>query len=321
MPEGFSSAAIASASALAAAISRTTISIRSRSTEDNFPQFDLADFRRGVSHFLQHSDATAARQLIFIGEQNEVRHRLDRDALAEYERLYAAYGGARIVEDHNEFLENYKRIVRLIGRTFHDMGIEVLLHNLANPAKSICAIEGGEVTGRALELGTTSLVIDLKKRKLLNQDKLNYELNIGARRFKCTTIPIYRREFGLVGRPVHQHRHQLHPRRGEVIAGADRRVPGEVRPDRNAARGEHPEPGGVRACQQRQAPLAGRGSACWSASLTWRSKSPRATGRLQSRRPAASWTRFVGRASRVDTGMLEHFIAPSQHPGATGGPL
>ena len=166
--------------------------------KDNFPQFDLADFRRGVTHFLQHSDAIAARQLIFIGEQNEVRHRLERDPLAEYERLYAAYGGARMVEDHNEFLENYKRIVRLIGRTFPDMGIEVLLHNLANPAKSICAIEGGEVTGRVLELGTTSLVIDLKKRKLLNQDKLNYELDIGARRFKCTTIPIYRREFGLV---------------------------------------------------------------------------------------------------------------------------
>ena len=165
---------------------------------DNFPQFDLGDFRRGVTHFLQNSDATAARQLIFIGEQNEVRHQLDRDALSDYERLYAAYGGERIVEENNEFLENYKRIVRLIGRTFRDMGIEVLLHNLSNPAKSICAIEGGDVTGRALELGTTSLVIDLKKRRLLNQDKLNYELNIGARRFKCTTIPIYRREFGLV---------------------------------------------------------------------------------------------------------------------------
>jgi predicted transcriptional regulator YheO len=165
---------------------------------DNFPKFDLAAFRRAVSHFLHHSDATAARQLIFIGEQNEVRHQLDRDALSDYERLYAAYGGERIVEDNNEFLQNYKRIVRLIGRTFRDMGIEVLLHNLANPAKSICAIEGGDVTGRALEMGTTSLVIDLKKRRLLNQDKLNYELNIGARRFKCTTIPIYRREFGLV---------------------------------------------------------------------------------------------------------------------------
>ncbi len=28
---------------------------------------------------------------------------------------------------------------------------------------------------------------------------MNYELNIGARKFKCTTIPIYRPEFGVVG--------------------------------------------------------------------------------------------------------------------------
>jgi predicted transcriptional regulator YheO len=166
--------------------------------QDNFPQFDLAAFRRGVDHLLRHSDATAARQLIFIAEQNEVRHQLGHDALAEYERLYARYGGARLIEDNDAFLENYRRIVRLFGQTFRDMGIEVLLHNLANPAKSICAIEGGAVTGRALEMGTTSLVIDLKRRRLLKQDKLNYELTIGARRFKCTTIPIYRREFGLV---------------------------------------------------------------------------------------------------------------------------
>ncbi|PYL63612.1 MAG: hypothetical protein DMF25_10065, partial [Verrucomicrobia bacterium] len=38
-----------------------------------------------------------------------------------------------------------------------------------------------------------------KKRQLLHEDKLNYELNIGARKFKCTTIPIIRKEFGVVG--------------------------------------------------------------------------------------------------------------------------
>jgi hypothetical protein len=32
-----------------------------------------------------------------------------------------------------------------------------------------------------------------------NQDKLNYELTIGSRLFKCTTIPIFRRDYGLVG--------------------------------------------------------------------------------------------------------------------------
>lgn len=48
-------------------------------------------------------------------------------------------------------------------------------------------------------MGTTTLLVDLKKRRALNEDKLNYELNLGARRFKCTTIPIVRREYGVAG--------------------------------------------------------------------------------------------------------------------------
>ena len=95
-------------------------------TRENFGEFSLKDFRLGMHYFLKNEDHTAARQLIFIGEQNNV-------------------------------------------------------------------------TGRHLRDGTTNLLIDLKRRQLLNEDKLNYELNIGARKFKCTTIPIKRKEFGIVG--------------------------------------------------------------------------------------------------------------------------
>lgn len=45
----------------------------------------------------------------------------------------------------------------------------------------------------------TNLVFDLKTRRELGQARLNYELNIGARKFKCTTIPIFRDPGGLVG--------------------------------------------------------------------------------------------------------------------------
>jgi predicted transcriptional regulator YheO len=69
---------------------------------------------------------------------------------------------------------------------------------LSNPSHSLVVLENN-VTGRNLRDGTTNLVIDLKKRQLLHEDKLNYELNIGARRFKCTTIPIIRKEYGVVG--------------------------------------------------------------------------------------------------------------------------
>jgi predicted transcriptional regulator YheO len=115
-----------------------------------------------------------------------------------YAKLFEKYEGKKIADDTNEYLENYIRIVRLIGKSFPNTGMEILLHNLADPSHSLICLENN-VTGRQLRDGTTNLLIDLKKRQLLHEDKLNYDLQIGARRFKCTTIPITRKEFGIVG--------------------------------------------------------------------------------------------------------------------------
>ena len=115
-----------------------------------------------------------------------------------YQKLYNRYDGKKIIDDTAKFLENYKRIVRLIGDSFPDTGMEILLHNLTNPSKALYHIKNN-VTGRNIEAPATNLVHDLKMRGLQNQDKLNYELNIGSRKFKCTTIPIYRDEYGLIG--------------------------------------------------------------------------------------------------------------------------
>lgn len=134
-----------------------------------------------------------------IGEQNGVRDTFGSEALAGYKRLFDAYDGDEVINENEAFLDNYKRIVRLIGQSFPNTGIEILLHNLVNPSRSVIAIENWAVTGRALEMGTTSLLLDLKTRRQRGQDKLNYQLDIGGRRFKCTTIPIFRPEYGLVG--------------------------------------------------------------------------------------------------------------------------
>jgi predicted transcriptional regulator YheO len=166
---------------------------------DGFPQFSLPLFERGVKYLLRHADPTAASQMIVIGEQNGVRYQLAPDGLADYEKLHARYEGQQVLADSSEFLENYRRIVRLLGETFRGMGIEILLHDLVNPSRSITCIASGEVTGRSEGMGTTKLVIDLKRRRIQNQDKLNYGLEIGARRFKCTTIPILREPHGIVG--------------------------------------------------------------------------------------------------------------------------
>src|SRR6266542_2530835 len=165
---------------------------------DNLPEFNLKDFRLGMHYFLKNNDYTAARALIFIGEQNNVRAQLEPSEQKVYARLFEKYDGKKIADDTAEYLENYVRVVRLIGKSFPNSGIEILLHNLADPSHSLIVLENN-VTGRHLRDGTTNLLIDLKKRQLQNEDKLNYELNIGSRRFKCTTIPIIRKEFGVVG--------------------------------------------------------------------------------------------------------------------------
>jgi len=165
---------------------------------ENFPEFNLKDFRLGMHYFLKNVDPTAARQLIFIGEQNNVRNQLEPAEQKVYERLYAKYDGKRLADDTSEYLENFAKLVRLIGKSFPNLGIEILLHDLSNPSHSLVVLENN-VTGRNLRDGATNLVIDLKKRQLLNEDKLNYELNLGARKFKCTTIPIIRKEYGVVG--------------------------------------------------------------------------------------------------------------------------
>lgn len=160
--------------------------------------FDRDKFTAGVRHFLKHRDYFAAQQLILVGEQNDVDGMLTGGDRDQYRKLYQRYGGDKVLDDTTRFLENYKRIVRLIGDSFPDTGIEILLHNLTNPAKALYHIKNN-VTGRNVEAPATNLVLDLKMRRMQNQDKLNYELNIGARKFKCTTIPIYRERYGLVG--------------------------------------------------------------------------------------------------------------------------
>jgi predicted transcriptional regulator YheO len=165
---------------------------------DNLSEFNLKDFRLGVHYFLKNNDYTAARQLIFIGEQNNVRGQLEPVEQKAYAKFFEKYDGKKIADDTTEYLENYVRIVRLIGKSFPNTGMEILLHNLADPSHSLICIENN-VTGRHLHDGTTNLLIDLKKRQLLHEDKLNYDLQIGARKFKCTTIPISRKEFGIVG--------------------------------------------------------------------------------------------------------------------------
>src|SRR4030095_7371821 len=100
-------------------------------TRENFGEFNLNNFRLGMHYFLKNNDYTAARQLIFIGEQNNVRNQLEPAEHKVYAQLFEKYNGKSVVDDTHEFLENYGRIVRLIGKWFPNTGIEILMYNMA----------------------------------------------------------------------------------------------------------------------------------------------------------------------------------------------
>ncbi len=168
-------------------------------TSQGHVEFDPEAFNRAVLHLLSETNERAAGELVVIGQQNLVRDTFPSDWLRNYNEFFVAYDGDGVVSDNDAFLENYKRLVNQLGRSFPHSGIEFLLHNLVNPSRSLVAIENGAVTGRRVGSGATNLVLDLKTRKQRGEDKVNYELNIGARQFKCTTVGIFRPEYGLVG--------------------------------------------------------------------------------------------------------------------------
>src|SRR6202045_5210925 len=81
-------------------------------SRENFGEFSLKDFRLGMHYFLKNEDYTAARQLIFIGEQNNVRGQLEPTEQKVYVKLFEKYDGKKIADDTTEYLENYVRLVR-----------------------------------------------------------------------------------------------------------------------------------------------------------------------------------------------------------------
>ena len=128
--------------------------------------FDEGKFLKAVDHFLKHRNITAVRQLILIGQQNDVGNILSADGKRRYLKLYNRYGGDKLRDDTNRFLANYRRIVRLVGDSFPGTGIEIILHDLTNPAAALSCIKNN-VTGRTIGSPATNLVFDLKTRREL----------------------------------------------------------------------------------------------------------------------------------------------------------
>ena len=59
----------------------------------------MGKFNEGVRYLFNHPDNTAARQLIIIGQQNNVENNLGVQEKEDYKNFYHKYEGNKIIDD------------------------------------------------------------------------------------------------------------------------------------------------------------------------------------------------------------------------------
>ncbi|MEM8583957.1 MAG: PAS domain-containing protein [Bacteroidota bacterium] len=120
--------------------------------------------------------------------------------------------------EYHELLRPYQEIVNSLGDTFNGLEIEFVLHRAINPIKSIIALKN-TVFKRDLNGANTSFGLTLIKDYGMIQDKTNrrksevsYEVTLGDKKVKSTTIPIFDDKYGLLGFlclniPIHEDKY------------------------------------------------------------------------------------------------------------------
>ncbi len=165
---------------------------------DNLPEFSLKDLRLGMHYFLRNFDPMAARQLIFIGEQNNVRSNSNHSSRRFKIDFSPATTAIALPTTPRNTWKTSRASCGCSGNHSRTSASKFSSTISRILPRSLVALENN-VTGRNLKDGTTSLVTDLKKRQLLHEDKVNDAIELGVRRFKCATIPIIRPEDGVAG--------------------------------------------------------------------------------------------------------------------------
>jgi predicted transcriptional regulator YheO len=181
----------------------------------NKPTLNRDIFRRAMKFLtVDTSDPVAAMDLVYLREHNlrfygDVLGPEDKEA---YDKLIQKYHlvsfRQHVDQDDERLFGNYKRLVSDIGKTLNGTHVEIVLHNVRNPLRSIIAAHGtAGISDRQINDPSTRFVVQYLK----NQGRTLYEaLESGGeiaylkqftrqKQVKATTIPIYDHILGLVG--------------------------------------------------------------------------------------------------------------------------
>ena len=163
-------------------------------------------FASAVKYLLEENNPKAASELMYMGQANNINLLLDNEQKQEYSKLIKKYDYidlTTINQNKNEVFQTYKDIVNGIGLTFQGTGIEIVLHDVRNPLKSIVAVQN-PILGRKIGDPNTNFGMELIKDYSIiekhGESYISYGLELSdGRKIKSSTIPVYDNRFGLIG--------------------------------------------------------------------------------------------------------------------------
>jgi predicted transcriptional regulator YheO len=180
----------------------------------NIPKLNREKFLAAINYFLYDEyDRLAVTDLVYLREDNidAFGDILKNEDFPQYLQLIEKYElelFVRNLDSENKYLfSNLKKIIHDIGDTLKDCCIEILLHNIRNPIRSIVALRNTEeISKRKKYDPSTRFVVQFVKdqgRKFnqgINEgSKISYPKQFNkTKQVKATTIPIQHPRYGLI---------------------------------------------------------------------------------------------------------------------------
>ena len=182
----------------------------------DIPSLNREKFAQSVEYFLKDGiyDRLAASDIVYLRKDNLDHEEdiLDESMRPRYAALVEKYDLEGFIYDfkreNDKVLGNYIRIVNEFGRTIENSHLEILLHNVRNPLRSVVAAQNTEnISGRILFDPSTRFVVEYVRHQgkhlikaFEGRGKVSYEKEFkNGTIVKATTTPIFDSRYGLVG--------------------------------------------------------------------------------------------------------------------------
>lgn len=184
--------------------------------ETDRPSLNKELFNKAIDYFLREDvyDRLAASDIVYLRKDN-LNHQEDilaEDYVEKYAELVDKYDLTEFIrnfkQENHKVLSNYIRIIDEFGQTLQNCGIEILLHNVRNPLRSVVAAQNtANISTRKLYDPSTRFVVEYVKyqgkhliKAFEGEGKISYEKKFkNGKIVKATTTPVFDSQYGLIG--------------------------------------------------------------------------------------------------------------------------